>query len=335
MYPPLSLRRPWTAAFLWCVFSGSVFAQNRIENATRQLEQTDLRARLKTPAQQEITSLYADEDKDVGPQNVIIQKQRHRWIEASTDVQFGSTSNVSLTENAKTESSTMVSTVQVAVTPPTWKIPGGELSTRAGFRYQKFNYGTATGGSESTINDSDFDISTLFVQWRYLYRDKWLATLGLDHNRLLTSTDGSYTEFYSEFAPSISLQRSFELTEKSALAANIGVTGHISYLDPDNTTVTSDYYDRVDQSATVTYIRELLPRFMGQTFYRVQATQYTRNHLRKDVTHSIGVVFSYGLTKDVSVRLFANFEARDSTDVTIADYQKVDTGLGTSLRIQF
>ena len=330
----VSLRGFWMVALTWCSLSGIAVAQNRIDTATQQMGRQDLRTRLQTPAAQEISSLYEDEDKDVGPQNVIRQKPRHNWLEASSDVQFGSTSNVYLTETGKTDSSMMISTVQLAVTPPAWQVPGGQFSAKAGYRHQKFNYGIASGRSESIINDSDFDISTVFVQGHYLILEQWLVGGGMDYNRLLTSTDGSYTEFYSEFAPNLSLQRSFELSKKSAISANIGVAGHISYLDP-SYLVPSDSYDRVDESATVTYSRELLSKLGFQTFYRAQFTQYTRNHVRKDLTQTLGVVLAYSLCNEASLRAFANFEGRSSEDPNIADYQKVDTGMGLSLRVQF
>jgi hypothetical protein len=339
----LSLRGFWMVALALCCLSGIAVAQNRIDTATQQMGRQDLRARLQTPAAQEISSLYEDEDKDVGPQNVIRQKPRHNWLEASTDVQFGSTSNVYLTETGKTDSSMMISTVQLAVTPPAWQVLGGQFSARAGYRHQKFNYGIASekfnhliasGRSESTINDSDFDISTMFVQGHYLILEQWLVGGGMDYNRLLNSKDGSYTEFYSELAPNLSVQRSFELSKKSAISANIGVAGHISYLDP-SYLVPSDSFDRVDESATVTYARELLSQLGFQTFYRAQFTQYTRNHVRKDLTQTLGVVLAYSLCKEASLRAFANFEGRSSEDPDIADYQKVDTGMGLSLRIQF
>ena len=306
-------------------------AQNRIDSATQQIERLNLVPRLQTPATQAISSLYEDEDKDVGPQVLIRQKPRHSWLEASTDVQFGSTSNATQYENAKTETSLMISTVQAAVTPPAWQVPGGELSTKLGYRHQKFNYGLGTGGSEVSINDSDFDVSSIFMQWRYLFHEKWVAMVGLDHNRLLSADGGTYEEFYSEFAPNMSLQRSFELGKKSAFSASIGVGGHISHVDAPY----PDHYDRVDEAATLTYTRELLQGLVCQPFYRAQLTQYTRNHARKEVIQTVGLVLAYALTNDISLRTFANFEARDSSDVTIEDYQKVDTGVGFSFRMQF
>jgi hypothetical protein len=311
--------------------SGISFAQNRIDSAAQQVERLNLIPRLQTPALDAISSLYEDEDKDVGPQVLIRQKARHSWLEASTDVQFGSTSNATQYEGEKIETSLMISTVQAALTPPAWKVPGGELSAKLGYRHQKFNYGIATGGNESSINESDFDVSSFFMQWRYLFHEKWVAMVGLDHNRLLSADGGAYEEFYSEFAPNVSLQRSFALGKKSAFSASLGVGGHISHVDDPYT----DHYDRVDESATFSYTRELFQGLVFQPFYRAQLTQYTRNHERKDVIHSVGLILAYALTNDISLRTFANFEARDSSDVTIEDYQKVDTGLGMSLRIQF
>lgn len=323
----------------WTCLTSLASAQTRVESATQQLGKPDLRTRLQTPASQEISSLYEDEDKDVGPQMIVRQKPRHNWFEASADVQLGTTSNVSLTEDATTESSLMISTAQVAVTPPAWTIPGGQLSVKAGYRHQKYNYGIGTGGQESEINLADFDISTLFIQWRYGFLEKWVATVGLDHNRLLSAYDGDYVEFYTEFAPTASIQRSFELTPKSGITANIGVGGHISQTDGvDSTTfetVRNDEYDRIDESATVSYVNQLFDGFVFQSYYRALLTQYTQNHVRKDIVHTVGVVFAYSVTQSLSLRVSASAEQRESSDTTIADYQKVDTGVGLSFLFQF
>jgi hypothetical protein len=225
----------------------------------------------------------------------------------------------------------MTSTLQVAITPPAWKLDAGELSAKAGYRHQKFNYGIATGGHESSLNDVDFDISSLFFQGSFLYNEKWLTTLGLEHNRLLNASAGSYDEFYTEFAPSLSFSRNFALTQKSALVTTISLGGHFSHVDM----FPSDAYDRADESATVSYVAEILPQTLFQSYYRAQFTQYTRSQGRRDLVHVVGVGLSFALSKNASLRIFANFESRDSSDPAIADYQKLDTGLGSSLRLAF
>jgi hypothetical protein len=332
MRQPFSLRAPFVIAAASIALSGVSVAQNRIEAATQQMEKPNLGQRLQTPASQEISGLYEDEDKDVGPQMIVHQKPRHRWLEASTDIQIGSTSNATLVESGQTETSLMTSTVQLALTPPAWKLSSGELSARAGYRHQKYNYGIATRGAESSINDADFDISTFFVQGRYLYQEKWVIALGLDHNRLLAADGGTYAEFYTEFAPSLSLQRSFEVTPKSAITANIGTTGHIAHVDGPYTA--PDAYDRADEYLTLTYVRELFQGAAFQSYYRVQLTQYAAQD-RKDIVQTVGLVLSYSLTNEISLRTTASFEARESNDTLVADYLKVDTGLGVSLRVQF
>ena len=336
-YPPAAL-----GIALCLTFTTWASAQNRIESATQQLGRPDLRPSLTTPASQEISSLYEDEDKDVGPQMLVRQKPRHNWFEASADVQFGSTSNVSLTEDSTVKSSLMISTAQFAVTPPAWDIPGGQLSLKAGYRHQKLNYGIATRGQEYTINDSDFDISTFVLQWRYSFLDKWIATLGVDHNRLLGADSGSYLEFYSEFAPSASIQRSFEITPKSAITVNVGVGGHISKSDETvysttfiETDIRTDTNDRVDESATVSYVHQLSDGLVFQSYYRALLTQYTHNDGRGDVIHSVGAVLAYSVTQNISLRASVTAEQRESNDTSVADYRKLDTGVGLSLLFQF
>jgi hypothetical protein len=332
--PNPSARIPWITALTLAALCHGAFAQARIESATQRLERTGLQPRLQTPASEEIAPLYVEEEKDIGPQHLILQKPRHLWLEAAGDLQFGSTSNVYLAEDGKTDSSLMTSTLQIAITPPAWKLDAGELSAKAGYRHQKFNYGIATGGQESSINDVDFDISSLFFQGSFLYNERWLTTLGLEHNRLLNASAGSYDEFYTEFAPSLSFSRNFALTQKSALVTTISLGGHFSRIDSTPSSP-SDAFDRADESATVSYTAEILPQTLFQSYYRAQFTQYTRSQGRRDLVHVVGVGLSFALCKNASLRIFANFESRDSSDPFIADYQKLDTGLGSSLRLAF
>jgi len=329
-----SARIPWIAALTVAALCQVALAQTRIDSATQRLdrvERTGLQPRLQTPASQEISPLYEEEEKDIGPQHLILQKPRHPWIEASGDIQFGSTSNVYLSEDATADSSLMASTLQLAITPPPWKLDAGELSAKAGYRHQKFNYGIATGGNESSLNDVDFDISSLFFQGSFLYHEKWLATLGLEHNRLLNASGGSYDEFYTEFAPSLSLSRNFALTKKSALSTTLAVGTHLSRVDA----APSDAYDRVDETATVSYVVEVLPRTLFQSYYRAQFTQYTRIQSRRDLVHTVGVGLSFALCKSASLRISATFESRDSSAPVVADYHKLDTGLASSLQLAF
>ena len=72
-----------------------------------------------------------------------------------------------------------------------------------------------------------------------------------------------------------------------------------------------------------------------QPFYRAQLIQYTRNQGREDVVHSVGLNVSYMLNKWSSVRVFANYESRDSSHNLINDYRKFDNGIGVSLNARF
>lgn len=331
--PLPSARSRWLAPLILGVLCQSALAQTRLESATQRVGRSGLQPRLETQASEEIAPLYEEEERDIGPQHLIRQKSRHRWLEGSGDVQFGSTSNVYLSETGTADSSLMTSMLQLALTPPVWKLEAGELSAKAGYRHQKFNYGIATGGKESTFNDIDFDISSLFLQGSFLYNEKWLATLGLEHNRLMNASAGSYDEFYTEFAPNLSLGRSFALTPKSALSANLSAAAHFSRVD----SAPSNAYDRVDEAATLSYTAEILPRTLFQSYYRAQFIQFTRMENRHDLIHAIGVSLSYTLCQNASLRVFANFESRDSSGTKDRDYdyRKLDTGLGSSVRFTF
>ena len=331
--PLPSGRSRWLSALTLGILCQGALAEPRLESATQRVGRTGLQTRLETPASEEIAPLYEEEEQDIGPQHLIRQKPSHSWLEALGDIQFGSTSNVYLDEAGAVDSSLMTSMLQLALTPPVWKLEAGDLSAKAGYRHQKFNYGIATGGNESTFNDIDFDISSLFLQGSFLYNEKWLATVGLEHNRLMNASAGSYDEFYTEFAPNLSLGRSFALSPKSALSATLSAAAHLSRVD----LAPSDAYDRVDEAATISYTAQLLPRIQFQSYYRAQFIQFTRMENRHDVIQAVGVSLSYTLCQNASLRLFANFESRDSsgTKTRDYDYRKLDAGLGSSVRLAF
>ena len=310
--------------------SDAVFAvETRIETATQQVQRTDLKRMLQEPAAEVVPSLYKGEEKDLGPQYVIPdQKPKHQWLQVSYDVQYASTSNVSLVESNRVESSLMISTAQIAVAPTPWELSDGTLAIQTGYRHQRFNYGLGSG-NEHNLNDLDFDVSTIFAQSRYLFHENWIATFGVDYNRLLTvGGSGRYGEFYSEISPSFSLERRFQIDEKSIFTASFGAAWHVTHVDPPN----SDQNDRIDQNIILSYLRALTPKLYVQPFYLAQFSEYTRGN-RKDILQTIGLAVSYSINEYSALRVFTNFEARESTHE--ADYRKLDTGLGASLQIRF
>lgn len=320
----------WTAAVTFCAFSGVALGQSRVDTATQQLRKPDLRGELSTPAVEAIPTLYKDEIEDVGPQFVVKSKPKQEWLEASLDVQMAGTSNVYLTEKDKIRSSVMVTTAQVAIAPKPWELSSGKVAFRTGYRHQKFNYAMGSQ-KQKELNDLDFDVSTFFAQGRYFFNDSLAATLGVDHNRLLNAASGKYDEFYSEAVPTVGVDGQYKINDKSALSVSVSGAWHFTHVDAPRT----QENDRVDESILIAYIRQMTPRLVFQPYYRVQFTEYWRNHARKETLQSVGLSFNYNLNSWASVKAFASFEARDSSDYTVQDYRKLDNGLGVSFQVRF
>ena len=278
--------------------------------------------------------LYPGEMQDVGPQFLLARPQaaapQHHWIEAFADWQLYFTNNALLTEKDHRDTGIMVTTVQVAVNFPTIAALGGQLAVKAGYRQQWWMY--SLDKTRSGLNNFDFSVGTVFLATRHSWDDdKWVASLSLDYNRYL-SRDDNWNEFYVELAPSWSLERNFRFGEKSLLT--LGYYGAFHWTETDPQPV-SNINDRFDNSVGVTYTRELLPRLIAQAYYRIQWSHYTTNSDRNDLYNSLGLALVYNFNEWASVRAFLGYENRGSTDETVADYNKFDTGGGLTFTARF
>lgn len=306
-------------------------AQGRIEVAAQQLRRLDLREKLQQPAAEAAApALTTEETEDIGPQFVVRQKPRRDLFEVSADLQHGQTSNVYLTEKDKVKAVFTLSTLQLALAPIPVKSGNGALGWKAGYRHQKFNYGKFST-KERSLNDIDFDISTLFAQGRYLYKDSWMFSAGVDYNRMLDAAGGDYDEFYAELVPSLGVDAQLKLGEKASLGLGLAGAAHFSKVDAPNRAQN----DRLDEALTVSYNRQLSPELSVAPFYRAQFIQYTRNQGREDVVHSVGVNVAYTVNKWSSLRIFASYESRDSSSTAINDYRKFDNGVGLAFLARF
>jgi len=320
----------WTAFVTFSAFSGTVLAGSRVDTATQQMRRTDLRSQLQTPAVDAIPSLSRDEMADIGPQFVVREKPKKNWFEATVDVQYGQSSNIYLTETAKVKAPLAVTTAQFAIAPDPFSVSSGELALKAGYRHQKFNYGKFSE-KQKTLNDMDFDVSTLFAQGRYLCNENLMFSAGFEHNRLLNAAAGKYDEFYTEAVPTVGVDGQYKLGEKSAVGVSLQGLMHFTHVDPPS----SRQNDRLEEVLTASYTREIAPNLSVQPYYRVQLSQYNRNRKRDDVVQTVGVSLGYAINRWASIRLFASYEARESSEVFISDYRKFDNGIGVSFQAKF
>ena len=319
-------------------FCAAAFAQSPADSAISSVQsaaaRTQTRALLaRSLMKQTAPELYPGEFADVGPQFLLTQPEgapetEHRWLEGIADVQLYYTSNALLTEKGRADTGLMVTTLQAAVNLPPFELAGGQVAAKAGYRHQWWMYSLHDSGSG--LNNFDFAVSTIFVQARHTFGEKWAAGAGIDYNRLL-SHDDDWAEFYTELVPSWYLERSFTFGEKSLLTAGVYGAYHWTHTDD----IVAHINDRLDTSFAVSYSYEFTPGFVAQPYYRIQWSHYTENSDRNDMYNSVGFSLIYALGESASVRAFVGYENRNSTDILVADYGKWDSGVGLTLNAQF
>ena len=273
--------------------------------------------------------LYEDENRDAGPQYIVLRKERRQWIEASLDSQFFYTSNVFLTEHNAIGSSLFVNTIQAGFAPTPWDVPNGKLGVRIGYRHQFFSYGLGTSAGPQ-LNNFDFDVSTVYSQVIYQFHDNWIGTVGLDYNRLL-SPEQNGRAFYVEALPCWGLERRVPFGENILVSLAYQGNYHITRADGPM----AGTNDRTDQIIALTYSQQVIPKLIFQPYLRVQFTHYTNNNSRNDLTSSVGTSLTYFLTDWASIRTFINYEMRESSDPIVQNYHKLDAGGGLSATFLF
>lgn len=277
--------------------------------------------------------LYPGELQDVGPQFLVERKgpaaPERKIFEGFFDSQFFYTSNALLTEKGNQDTGVMVLTLQAAFNLPQFEIFGNTASPRIGYRHQWWLYSLTN--SSNQLNNFDFAVATLFVGMQQTWGESWVTTLGVDYNRFL-SADHDWNEFYTEALPNWSLEKNVSFGDKSQLT--IGYYGgiHFTYTDPQPS---NNIDDRLDSTLGLTYTRELLPNLFLQANYRLQWSHYTENHDRNDMYNNAALGFVYLFSDWASLRTFVTFENRNSSDDTVADYTKWDSGVGLNFSARF
>jgi hypothetical protein len=274
--------------------------------------------------------LYPGENDDVGPQAILKLRERHTHFEVFADSQYLYTDNNRLTDINEISTAYTINTVQMALAPSAYPMGPGLLAPKVGVRSQWYNYDIGPNHSEDTL---DFNAQTAFVGLQYRYNQKWVFDTQLEYTRLLDQ--GNYKEFYTEFAPSLSVQRYFPITDRLLLAASWQGIYHITSVDP---LPRRDVNNRLDNTLGLTLSYQAIGNLVVQPFYRFQHTYYNRTSLntsRNDYFNIVGAAVSYIFTQQLSARVFVTETFRDSDDNKIPGYQKLDAGIGASFLFRF
>ncbi|MBI5770677.1 MAG: hypothetical protein HZA93_23065 [Verrucomicrobia bacterium] len=288
------------------------------------------------PAESTVAELFAGEVDDVGPQYLLKVRPQPRRFELWADWELTGTDNVTLAP-AHPTSSTLLS-AQVGLT---WRVKGtewrgGRLQWDAGARGQVYRYGFLANANHPVnfieIDRNNFDLGGAHtaLAWQ---RGGWLVSTGLRGATLRSRSTGR--QFYREATLDGQLVRQWSLRRDLVLAAGIDGARRWTRTDSFGLLPTS-WNDRAELAAVVTLERQLGPQWRVQPSLRVQGTRYThadRDRRDRHVYARLAIIRALGARAEA--RLSLGHEQRESSDVTINDYQKWDLGLGGSIRWRF
>jgi hypothetical protein len=309
-------------------FRTSESALRQAQTATQRQDSTpSINAR--AGSKEAAPELYQGESADVGPQLILVEKQRRLWFEAGVDTQYYYTSNLFLTEKERIDTGILLTTAQFAIAPEAFLIGPGEYTVRAGYRHQTYLYGLDKTSNQ--LNNFDFDVSSTYLNHRYRLPSGFAFSLGSEYNRFL-SHEAAWREFYAEFALTWGVEKSFGFGENHQVVLAYYGMNHFTHTDP---TPTTNVNDRIDSILSLSWSWQFYPRVLLQPFYRIQQVHYWRSEDRDDLINTMGVSIAWYPTDTVSVRLFTSYEMRESDDEFVDDYHKLDAGGGLSLNFRF
>ena len=330
-----------SAAIPLVALCATAFSQARVDRAISASQPGSVSSRAKLMSGslvrdigvEEAPELYPGEMEDVGPQFLVARQQQaaaeRKLFEAFFDTQLFYTSNALLSEKGNQDTSVMVFTLQAAFNLPQFELLGGTVSPRVGYRHQWWRY--SLDDTSNQLNNFDFAVASLFAGFQHNWGDRWIATAGLDYNRFL-SADNDWNEFYIELVPNWALEHVIPIGERAQLTLGYYGAYHFTQTDPEPV---QHINDRLDNAFGLTYTRELLPSFYLQANYRIQWSHYTENSDRNDMYNNAGLALVYMFNDWASIRTFVNYENRNSTDDTVADYGKWDSGGGVTFSARF
>jgi len=316
-----------------------------------QFEQTQHQMQLQNPpmlnlsTNTEAPEIYPGENADVGPQHILKSRPpRKTWFEVVADSQYYYSDNLKLSDGDKVSGPLFVNTIQAAFAPEAFQLGSGQFAPTVGYRSQWFNYGL--GGGPSHIDMLDFNAQTAFASGRY-QMGLWSVFGEFDFTRLLDQD--KYKEVYREYVPTIGIQRTFPVCDKLAFSVGGQVDYHWTEIPKNSSFPQTDVNNRFDASLLLAAAWQVMPKLVLQPFYRLQFTDYQGyadgttesdgvtviHRERQDVINTLGTTLTYYITKNISARIFANYEIKDNDFSKTYDYHKFDGGGGAGLDIRF
>lgn len=296
---------------------------------------------------------YPGESADLGPQTLLKKKKRPPLFEANADTMIMWTSNALASPWGQArDTAIFAETASLTLAPEAVELGPGKLSLRTGYRHVFWVYDlqNTAGPAQLPLNSFNFQVSSVFLNTRYNFLEKWNASLGVDYTRVMNPATALYRwrtqrllgpisywrESYVDITPSWSLDRSFSLGEKMSLMLSYNGAYHFTE------TAQGNGLDKLDSGATVSLIylpKETLlinpsVRFTHGLYTRTQSGSEPGEH-RRTTSVSPGLTVMWMPSPKVAVRAGVSADFFRSNDPDQPSYNKFDVSSGISLTIKF
>jgi len=315
--------------------SGGLVSLHAQPAAVQQLQNNQITRELQVPVPNSFTStnapeLYPGENLHVGPQRILRLNPPRHFFDVLFDSQFFYSDDANYATGPFTIGSPVfVNTVQAAFAPPAVDLGTGKIAGALGFASQWYNYGN------NELENLDFNAETLFLSGKYTL-GKWQFGAGVNGTRLVSQEN--YDETYRELMPNLGVQRVIPLNDKMFFSVGDLVDFHWTEV-PSTLGSRSDINDRFDDIASVTFTWQPIRRLLLQPYYRFQYSYYEHNAIatteRNDYLQSVGITAAYYFNANVNVRVFYNYNYRQTDDAFTPAYHEMNGGLGATLEIKF
>lgn len=341
------------ALWLALIVAGAISARAQI--MVNQSESANTREQLNQTAESQmngtnsVPQLYEGETSDVGPQSVVMPRERHTLFQAKVDEQMIYTDNVFLTSQNKIDSGVLISTAQFALAPTPYPLGSGTLAPRVGYQAQWFDYlandqRVARIGNEfvpvyKELNDFDFNSQSAFADAIWTRGHLGLG-LGFEATRMFNTAH--YDPFYDELSPYWSARYLVPVCEKSAFSAEylgdyrFTSEGGNSFLGIPKDK--SNLNDRTDHGLLLSWTQVLCKQVVFQPFYEFKYTRFTEEPsivgTRNDYLNTMGGGLYWFICPNCTLRGFVNYNILKSS-IEQAEYREFDGGAGIDLSIKF
>jgi hypothetical protein len=318
-----------TGAILASV-SGGILTLHAQPAAIEQLQNEQVNRQLQVPPPSLAAGTNAGESADVGPQKILRLNPRPRYFDILLDSEVFYSDNANFApSSAAVGSVVFVNTAEATFEPPVFALGSGKGAVAIGVASQWYNYGN------NQLENLDFNAETVFVSGKYTLND-WQIGVGVNGTRLVNQEN--YNETYRELMPNLGIQRVIPINKKMFFAVGDLVDYHFTEA-PSVLGSLVDINNRLDNIASITFTWQALPHLLLQPYYRFQYSYYQHDSTgttdRSDYLQSFGLTAAYYFNDKISLRLFYNYNRKQTSDPFTPAYREMNGGAGLTLDIKF